>query len=155
MTTLALTVIDDPQDLALFQQGYVQQYQEEVGEISAKLEEANEALELAEAVSLPRQKGYWQGEVTKLKKRLELASSYLSFYQNGFLPLPRMPVQSLQWSNTHMPVVALRRLKKAKGLELFDEFAIVEPQLNRDPILVGIKRFGDGQEVHCFIAWWR
>lgn len=155
MATNALTVIDKPQDLALFQQGYVQQYEQEVSEITAKLEEAKEALELAEGMSLHAQKSRWQTQVTNLEKKLEIASSYLSFYQGGFLPLPRMPLNDLKWTQSQIPVVALRRLKKAKELGLFDEFGIVEPQVNRDPILVGIKRFEDGQEVHCFIAWWR
>lgn len=155
MTMNALTVIEKPQDLALFQQGYVEQYEEEVTELNAKLDEAREALELAGAMQLHNQIAKQQAQVSRLEKQLEAASAYLSFYRTGFLPLPRMPLTDLKWTHSEIPVVALRRLKKAKELGLFDEFGIVEPQVNRDPILVGIKRFEDGQEVHCFIAWWR
>ncbi|GAI80903.1 unnamed protein product [marine sediment metagenome] len=155
MNTHALTVIDNPQHLALFQQGYVQQYQQEVDEITAKLEEAREALELAQEMSLPSQKTRWEREVVALETQLDKAKSHLVFYSQGFLPLPRMSTVPLQYAGTRIPAVALRRLKDAKDLEVFDDFQVVEAQVNRDPILVGIKRFPDGEEVHCFIAWWR
>ena len=153
--TNALTVIDKPQDLALFQQGYVQEYSQEVAEITTKLEEAEEALSLASALALTSQAARWNTEIVRLKRQLEIANQYLGFYQNGFLPIPRMPTTEVQYFYEEIPVEALRRLKEAKELGLFDEFAIVQPQPKRDPILVGIKRFTDGQEVHCFLAWWR
>jgi len=154
-TKNALTVIDKPQDLVLFQQGYVLEYQEQVGEITAKLEEAEEAAAVASALSLTTQKGRWDTKIAKLRGQLEVASQYLAFYQGGYLPLPRMPVTPVQHFYGDIPIEALRRMKKAKELGLFDEFAVVAPQVNRDPILVGVKRFTDDQEVHCFIAWWR
>ena len=155
MSTQALTVIDNPRDLALFQHGYVEQYQREVNNLSAELEEAQQAMSLADDMSLATQKSRWGVKVKTLQEQLEKAKTRLSFYSNSFLPLPRMQTADLKWAQTQIPLAALRRLKEAKELGVFDDFGIVEAQINRDPILIGIKRFPDGEEVQCFIAWWR
>lgn len=155
MATNALTVIDKPQDLALFQQGFVTQYQEEVDGLTAELGEAKEALALASEMVMNTQVRIWERKVTALEGQLDKASSRLIFYTQGFLPLPRMAAVPAEYAGTEMPASALKRLKVAKELGVFDEFRVVESQVNRDPILIGVKRFSDGEEVHCFIAWWR
>lgn len=101
-------------------------------------------------------------QLRRAQRRVVYAEMKLEALNQGFLPVPRMPVEKLEeWyldkAAQNAPEAVVERLKDAIAQGLFTSYAIVRPEdrRRRDPLLIGIVRLNRSDEEHFLIAWWR
>lgn len=145
-------VVPDSQSLEEFRQGILAEYENERDEAQADYEEL-------------RERG--GNNITMLSRahnRKLRAERKIEAVQEGFLPVPRMPVQDPEaWANhgvmDRAPEVVQERLRQVREAGTFERIAIVLPthsgRARRDPLLIGIIGPGTAREEHFLIAWWR
>ncbi len=141
-------VIIRPEDIESFKDGLLTEYQLELAEAMADYEAAK------------HRGGGHMSQLIRAKKRVFRVQMKLAAAENGFLPVPRMPLERLSdWTLERLeaPGPVLERLVEAIDKGLFERFAIVEPQAgprHRDPLLIGIVGAPNNEE-HFLVGWWR
>lgn len=133
-------------------------------ERDAALHEAELGVDAAVNAQEPEQARLWRSQVTRRRRRRDLASTLLRVVEAGYLPIPRLPsvrLSSLKYRSKDnlIPPEALDALAEAKEIPGWQAFELVDGKDwagrslrrgSRDPILVGIV---DGEMFP--LAWWR
>lgn len=152
------------QDVSDYAAAVLQEGEDRVAKWTARWDEATEGVDAAIEAEEPHQVRVWRGKRTRASYRLGMAEDFLKVVKAGFLPMPSLPavkLSSLEFRdrNNVIPPKALVALAKAKKLNAFREFLLVDGREytgrklrngGRDPVLVGEV---DGEMFP--IAWWR
>lgn len=158
------TLVVGKADLASYHAEVVREARQRVALFEQRLDEAERALALAEQMpsTAPGQASRWKGQVTRRGNQLSLARRYVGAVDAGYLPIPRLPVVKLQFTERLLPPEALESLKAARDAGVFEWFGVVDGtdatrggfplmrRAHRDPILVGMIL---GEPFP--LAWWR
>lgn len=119
----------------------------------AEIERARIAIDAME--NIPE---FSKHKVSRARGRLRFMESFVELLKEGFIAIPRMEYDQLHEYTSSLyfeklPVGALTSIAELK--DKFDDIGIVRPKSKkRDPIVIGILRYG-GLEEHFILAWWR
>lgn len=134
--------------------------------ISAKEAEIAEGEIILEQLS--QIKNISKTKVARVRGRINFQKRLLAMLKEGYLPIPRLEYEPVTqeyfggrkgWTTSividQLPMAAIVTI--AEFQDKFDRFGIVRPRSRgkrRDPLLIGIIRYG-GMEEHFVLAWWR
>lgn len=147
--TTVLT-LPTPQNLEAFRMGLRFEYEYEITEAEADFDTAK------------KRGGHHLAQLTRAFNRLERAKMKLAALDQGYLPVPRMPVERMsQWrlDQLETPEAVQERLNQALESGVFERIALIVPdntqRARRDPLIIGIIGPNTNSEEHFLIAWWR
>ena len=105
----------------------------------------------------------------RIKGRVKFLEHFVDLMEQGFIPIPRMEYQALEEMYFHgqaggwradltfdkLPIEAITAIASYRSF--FTAFGIApvrKAERKRDPILIGIIKYGH-QEEHFLLGWWR
>ena len=164
MTPEIRTLVIGRADITAYRDAILTEGRARVSQLRAGVQEAESAWTLADEMpsTAPRQAGMWKGQLTRRRHQLAKAEKYVNAIEDGYLPIPRLPVVRLDYVTRLLPPEALQELKIARDTHNFEWFGIIDGNdasragyprswgRNRDPILVGMIL---GEPFP--LAWWR
>lgn len=107
-----------------------------------------------------------KSKLSRMRGRLKFLETFIELLREGFIPIPRMDFEPIDIEQYHygklkstlyldkLPVGAIATI--AEFQDKFPHFGVVRSatRKKRDPILIGIIRYGSLEE-HFILGWWR